>query len=104
MAKKNLKGIATSAFNSEDAFKSMVGQSKLEEKPNTSKTLKQTTKPLKKTEELDWKLLEEYGVKEPRSKSVHLLVKPSTYKKLQEEAKAKNISVNELINQKLERD
>ena len=98
MAKKNLKGIATSAFNSTDAFKSMLGQ---EEKKPIKKINKKQPNSIT---ELDWNLLKEYGVKEPKSKNLHLLIKPSTYKKLQEQAKADNISVNELINQKLERD
>ena len=98
MAKKNLKGIATNAFNSVDAFKSMIGQ---EEKKPTNKANKD--KSMDQVDP-DWNLLKDYGIKEPKSKNMHLLIRPSTYKKLQEQAKAENISVNELINQKLERD
>lgn len=53
--------------------------------------------------EIDWNALEKLGIRERKNQSVHLLIKPSIHEKLKEEAKKENISVNELINRKLQK-
>lgn len=99
------------AFNREQAFKEVLN-------PDTApvnkaddlkedKEVKPVKKPLNKKKAKDFSKLEEmareqgFTLTERKSQSVHLLIKPSIYRKIKEEAKKERISVNELINRKL---
>ena len=71
---------------------------------STSKEVKQTGNSSSNNGKIKDGIIKMVGArkKELKSRSIHILVKPSIYETLQTTAKSKKLSLNEVINQLLE--